>query len=233
MSKAPAFQLYASDLLTDVMDWTDEQVGAHLRLLCWSWVNRRGIPRDFDRMCRIAPSAKKAWPVIGDKWKEGPDDTWVNGKLEQTRTDSDAFRAKQKAKSDLAVAARSHHLDKPTGSPTGLPVGNPLEDEEEDTTLKRKERATPFENWWKLYGKGSRKLSAEVWAKMPEADRLVCIAKTPAYIASKPDPIYRKDGERFLKHRTWEDPIVVPGQAPAAPPATGWATTKHLKPQRA
>ncbi len=142
MGKAPAFQFYAADFITDTLDWTDEQVGAHVRLLAWSWVNRRGIPRDFDRMCRIAKSAKKAWPVIGDKWKEGPDGTWTNGKLELTRADSDAFRAKQKAKSDLAIAARSLHSDKPTGAPTGLPVGNPLEGEGEVSTSSGKEHAS-------------------------------------------------------------------------------------------
>lgn len=81
-------------------------------------------------------------------------------------------------------------------------------DKDKDNLEKERARGTPFDSWWTLYGKGSRKLSAEVWDKMPEEDRLACIAKTPAYIASKPEAKFRKDGERFLKHRTWEDPIV-------------------------
>jgi uncharacterized protein YdaU (DUF1376 family) len=223
MAKAPAFQLYAADLIMDTQDWTDEELGAHIRLMCWSWVNRRGIPRDTQRLTRIAPGAEKCWAVIGSKWVEGPDGTWVNERLENTRSDSDAFRAKQREKSLLAVEKRKANTvptglttDKPTevskGQPTGSPTGDPLEGEEEDTVLiqERKEREikTPFETWWLIYGKGSRKLSAELWAKMPEQDRVACIAKTPAYTASKPDPLFRKDGERFLKHRTWEDPIV-------------------------
>lgn len=146
-SKPPAFQLYAGDLLTDVMDWTDEELGAHMRLLCWSWVNRRGIPRDFPRMNRIAPSAEKCWSTIGPKWKEGPDSTFVNDRLEATRTESDAFRERQKAKSGLAAEARKTResrvgrkkrstgssndisTDIPKDTPVGIPTGYPLEGE--------------------------------------------------------------------------------------------------------
>lgn len=157
MSKAPAFQLYAGDFLTDVMDWTDEQVGAHIRLMCWSWVNRRGIPRDTQRLTRIAPGAVEAWPVIGSKWKEGPDDTWINERLESTRADSDAFRARQKEKSELAVTARKEKGTRvgrkrkpvdisngiPKGAPDGVPSGYPLEGEGEVSVLNsvEKERA--------------------------------------------------------------------------------------------
>lgn len=143
-AKAPAFQLYAGDFLTDVMDWTDEEVGVHIRLLCWSWVNRKGIPRDIPRVTRIAPGADKCWKVIGEKWSEGPDDTWVNNKLEGIRSDSDAFRAKQREKSILGVEKRrssTQPAGQPVGSSTGQPVGDPLEGEEEDITSKRKERA--------------------------------------------------------------------------------------------
>lgn len=152
-AKAPAFQLYAGDFLTDVLDWTDEQVGAHIRLLCWSWVNRRGIPRDTQRLTRIAPGAVDAWSVIGDKWAEGPDDTWVNERLESTRASNDAFRASQRERSLLAVAARSGAKasnGQPNGQPIGTPMGDPLEDEEEVLSNRRKERAK-VEIVWPLW----------------------------------------------------------------------------------
>lgn len=65
-----------------------------------------------------------------------------------------------------------------------------------------------FADWWKLYAKGSRKLSSEQWAKLSKQDREAAFFATRAYIDSRPDPRYRKDGERFLRHRTWEDPII-------------------------
>lgn len=152
MSKAPAFQLYAGDFLTDVMDWTDEEVGVHCRLLFWSWANKQGIPTDMDRLCRIARGAKRCWKTVATKWVNGPDGTLVNERLELTRKDSDAFRAKQKAKSALAIAARSSfRSDEPVGVSVGSPVGDPLEGEGEESIIQgRKERAgerkTLFEN---------------------------------------------------------------------------------------
>jgi len=65
-----------------------------------------------------------------------------------------------------------------------------------------------FEDWWSVYRKGSRKLSSEQWAKLSKQDREAAFFATRAYIDSRPDPRYRKDGERFLRHRTWEDPII-------------------------
>lgn len=112
----------------------------------------------------------------------------------------------------------------PDNRPEIKPLASPLQgakdkdkdkekEKDKDFTQGRKERAsekTPFDSWWSVYRKGSRKLSAEQWDRMSEPDRLACIAATPAYLNSKPDPTFRKDGERFLKHRAWEDPIVEP-----------------------
>jgi len=92
-------------------------------------------------------------------------------------------------------------------------------DKDKDISQEGKEHAekkTPFDAFWTMYAKGSRKLSAQVWDTLPEADRVACLSATPAYLKSKPDPVYRKDGERYLRHRTWEDPITV-----AVPQANG------------
>jgi hypothetical protein len=104
----------------------------------------------------------------------------------------------------------------PENKPLASPFQGAKDKEKEKDIQEGKERATPFDTWWSVYRKGSRKLSAELWDKMPEVDRLACIAATPAYLKSKPDPTYRKDGERFLKHRTWEDAFNL------QPEPTGW-----------
>ena len=46
-TKAPAFQLYAQDFLTGVMDLTMEERGIYITLLCkqWSLYNENGIPK--------------------------------------------------------------------------------------------------------------------------------------------------------------------------------------------
>jgi len=46
-TKSPAFQLYAQDFLTGVMDLTMEERGVYITLLCkqWSLYNENGIPK--------------------------------------------------------------------------------------------------------------------------------------------------------------------------------------------
>ncbi len=46
-AKSPAFQLYAQDFLTGVMDLTMEERGVYITLLCkqWSLYNENGIPK--------------------------------------------------------------------------------------------------------------------------------------------------------------------------------------------
>lgn len=95
---------------------------------------------------------------------------------------------------------------------TGQPMRQPPDTIEEEETLKKgnsEEEKYPFAIWWNLYeNKGSKKLAAEQWSKLTDNDREACISRTPAYVRSRPEKNYRKDGERFLKHRTWEDEIL-------------------------
>lgn len=224
MAKAPAFQLYAADLLTDTLDWTDEQVGAHVRLMCWSWINRRGIPRDFPRMTRIAPGAEAAWSVIGEKWVDGPDGTWVNEKLETTRRDNDSFRARQSEKSAKGVAAKKSQpipVEQPTGPSAEQPVGNPLKKK-----VKKKTEGEvvvegeggkvhdailwpSFEDWWKLYGKSADKPEcAETWDKLDQETREAIMAHTELYVKAN-EKKFRRDPIRYLRKRTWLNEVII------------------------
>jgi hypothetical protein len=65
-----------------------------------------------------------------------------------------------------------------------------------------------FDAWWDAYGKKTGKaVAVKLWRKLSPADREAAMAATPAYVAWKSDVQYRKDPERFLKHRLWEDEI--------------------------
>lgn len=198
MGKAPAFQFYSSDFLTGTMLMSNAEVGLYIRLLCLQ-AEHGPIPDDVDRIVQaFGEPSRILWPVVRSKFSEGEiPGTLVNDRLSEVLAAREEHRKKQSEKGKKSVQLRLNR---------GSTTVEPLEDR--DRVLEEKERATPFDAWWKLYRKGSRKLSEEQWAKMLEADRLACLGATPAYLASKPDPIYRKDGERFLKNRTWEDPII-------------------------
>lgn len=67
-------------------------------------------------------------------------------------------------------------------------------------------RSDSFEKFWEYYGKkGSKKVSKERFMKLSETDIEAIRKHLPAYIKSTPDRKYRKDAERYLSNRLWEN----------------------------
>ena len=113
--KAPAFQFYPSDFLSDgrVAAMTDEETGVYIRLLCHAWIDR-GIPADpkaLQRMTRI--SARKwrtIWPAISPCWTlpAGGDGTrLVQERMERTRQEQEQHRARSSAAGKRSAAKRA------------------------------------------------------------------------------------------------------------------------------
>lgn len=66
-----------------------------------------------------------------------------------------------------------------------------------------------FEEFWELYGKKVGKEKAKInWIKLKEKEKDECLLAIPKYTLARPDIVYRKDPERYLKNRVWEDEIV-------------------------
>src|SRR4051812_37727812 len=67
--KAPAFQLYVADLLSDanVMAMELDEFGAYMRLLAICW-NERGLPSDLDRLAKFLKTSRenfdRLWPAV-------------------------------------------------------------------------------------------------------------------------------------------------------------------------
>lgn len=68
--------MYYQRLLTSTMGWKDEELGAYVRLLIYQFDNG-SIPNDMDAIARIAPTAKKNWKLIGQKFIE-KDGAFIN-----------------------------------------------------------------------------------------------------------------------------------------------------------
>lgn len=66
-----------------------------------------------------------------------------------------------------------------------------------------------FEEWWCSYAKKRGRKKAEAkWNKLSAEDRKACMNATPAYVASTPDPVYRKDPLTYLNGECWNDEII-------------------------
>ena len=66
-----------------------------------------------------------------------------------------------------------------------------------------------FEEWWCSYAKKRGRKKAEAkWNKLSAEDRKACMNATPAYVASTPDPVYRKDPLTYLNGECWNDELI-------------------------
>lgn len=140
--KAPAFQLYASDIYMDTVEWTVEEVGIYNRLLHTQWVNG-SLPNDISRLARIAGCGskrfQKGWGLISFKFFLTEDGRLQNLRLEETRQKQIKYRELQLKKSKLGVQARKKQqpTGEPTDKPTDQPDGKPLQSS--SSTLKKKD----------------------------------------------------------------------------------------------
>jgi DNA-binding Lrp family transcriptional regulator len=67
-----------------------------------------------------------------------------------------------------------------------------------------------FEEFWEGYGKkvGKEKAKSK-WIKLTESEKDLVLLAIPKYKTLRPDPIFRKDPERYLMHRVWEDEMPI------------------------
>ncbi len=69
--------------------------------------------------------------------------------------------------------------------------------------------ALSFEDWWNSYQKKRGRKKAEAkWNKLTDRDKQECMKATPMYVASTPDPLYRKDPLTYLNGECWNDEIL-------------------------
>lgn len=130
MKDGPAFQLYAADFYMDTISWSNEDVGAYLRLLLSEWING---PLDFNakklaKTCQI--SAKrwpKRWQIIGQKFTLNDDGKLINERLEKEREKQHLWREKSSLGGKKSAEKRARVVEpshQPTGQPNDQPKGN-------------------------------------------------------------------------------------------------------------
>ena len=81
----------------------------------------------------------------------------------------------------------------------------------EDEELKEEETNTffSFDEFWDLYDKKVGKTNSKaLFDKTTESERKLIKEYIPKYKKNKPEVKYRKDPERFLKYKVWEDEII-------------------------
>ncbi|MDE2101741.1 MAG: YdaU family protein [Patescibacteria group bacterium] len=121
----PAFQFYPDDFVAGTADFTAEEVGAYMLLMCSAWA-QGGIPRDTKKLAIIARVSatkfKRIWFAIGPKFEPHPDNQtrWVQPRMEKVRAEAKARRDRS--------AENGRRGGRPTETQpvsTGIPNDNP------------------------------------------------------------------------------------------------------------
>lgn len=86
-----------------------------------------------------------------------------------------------------------------------------IKDNKKKNNILRDEK---FEEFWNLYNKKVGKQKAkDQWSKINESEYDTIIERVKKYLVLRPDAVYRKDPERFLKHKVYDDDILIEQQA--------------------
>jgi uncharacterized protein YdaU (DUF1376 family) len=123
MAKDPILPLYYNDIDRSTRDWTDEEFGAYMRLLMHQW-DKGSLPKDYQRLTRLATSLSTTWPTIKDKFIE-KNGGLINLKMEEVREKREKHKEKQREN----IAKRYQTSTKPITK--NLPLENEFENEKE------------------------------------------------------------------------------------------------------
>jgi len=214
MGKAPAFQFYANDFMDATSTWEANACGLYVRCLCKQWTHG-SIPADLRILARAIHTDReeleKCWPVLAPKFIDQGDGTLKNSKLEEVRERQIAVSEKRSQAGKLGAIAKANANDLPQANDKQRKVKEKEKEILKVEGVSEVEIWPTFQNFWDAYErKGNRKTAEAEWQRTTQSERQAIMQNVPAYNASKPDKQYRKDGERYLKHRVWEDAIVQP-----------------------
>lgn len=92
-----------------------------------------------------------------------------------------------------------------------------------------------FDRFWDGYAKktGSKSATLKEWGKLTKEDQQAAFDKIEAYKAYQPDAQYRKDPERYLKHRVWESEFDLASKPVSSSPIPTNLSTNRPQPSQA
>jgi uncharacterized protein YdaU (DUF1376 family) len=203
--KNPAFLFYVGDFNDGTQDFTNEEVGAYLRMLLFQF-SQGHLPMDRIKR-KLGADFEKLWPIISTKFMTDSDGNYYNERL-QSEIDKRTSFSESRRKN---ISAR-YNKDKNNTSATYVEhMENEIENDNELDNNKEKEvivKKEKFEIFWNLYCyKTGRKHVEAKWMKLPIETMELIIQRVPAYVKSTPDVKYRKQPLTYLNGEHWNDEV--------------------------
>lgn len=150
MAANPIFPLYYNDIDRSTRDWTDEEFGCYMRLLMHQWAQGH-IPKETQRLARIAPSVTQNWPLLKPKFAE-TETGLQNLRLEEIREGRLSFLKKQADNGKRGGRPSEKTQNKPKTNPNTNPkkslhIENENENENEFEFESEDEKKPAGENF--------------------------------------------------------------------------------------
>lgn len=108
-NKSPAFQLYVQDFLMGTLDFTAEEVGGYIRLLCHQW-DKGGLPNDDKRLLKLSGMKAKALENVKVKFIVEQDGLLRNARMEKVRSKQEEFRQKRIVAGSIGGQKRAQRM---------------------------------------------------------------------------------------------------------------------------
>ena len=214
MPNSPAFQFYPSDFIAGTLDFSLEQRGAYLVLLCWSW-EHGVVPKNPRQLANILGLSRyklaALLPVVLKKFYKS-DGGYRNARMEAIRAEQARYRQSQAAKGRASAQQRFNRglTAVPTAVSTGgqpsdlrTPISDLQSLDQERKPSRASARATDpaFAEFWTAYPRKTGKGAAlRAWAKAKP--NLPAVLSALTWQCQQPQ--WTKDAGQFIPHpATW------------------------------
>lgn len=211
MAKDPAFLFYPGDYLRDTHLLSDRAQVAYDKIMCELMRNTlitqqklNVITKDFndDESSEIM--------MVLVKVSKGYKIRWVAESIKNRKAFTASRRNNLTGKSKKTNIKKSNSYGSHMENENIIESVNESDNENEKNNLSSLKTKIPFPDFWDLYDKkrGDKRRIREKWDSLTEIEQKKIINLLPDYIASTPDKLYRKDPEKYLNSRGWEDEII-------------------------
>ncbi|QHV97285.1 DUF4373 domain-containing protein [Spirosoma endbachense] len=147
------------------------------------------------------------------------------------------FEKRNRARIVAQTAKESISVAETLVSVTEIPQSKVKKSKVKDTNVSNMPITAEFDRFWDHYGKrtGSKSATLKEWNKLLALEQQAAYDAIDRYKVYQPDPQFRKDPERYLKHRVWESEFTIPLAPGVAtqPPFNPLTTTNRPQPTQA
>lgn len=170
-----------------------DEFGAYIALLCFAWLDGARLLNNEQTLRKlVSPASDEQWARIKKNVLDKMFEPTVDGKhlfnKHQVLIWNDVLD-KQESNTKRAKKAAEGRW------------GTPESD---------KDSVFPFADFWNCYNKKVERAKCErIYAKLPEAKRIVIKERLPHYVKATPDKNFRKNPQTWLNNACWDDEIVM------------------------